>query len=392
MKQNFKELENLLGENRAEILSKWVETVNRIKEYSDTPKSELFDNLGKAFDGYIDFICYDNSEKLDIFLEFIAEKRIALGFPLNAVQHAAGAFVPIAITIILDKAGKNSASFISKAVQVMSYASENLSAQYQTLALQEHQSNMQHIEETIQQLMIEKERAEKAVRLKNNFLANITHELRTPLTVILGFSKLIWKESIPTEKLQELGEIIHTSGNALLRLVDETIMMAKLESGEEKIESSHVYLNDLINASVKAAHQILKNDTHEWIMDLCKPEPMIIGDFEKLQSMFFNIFTNAVKFSPEGSRITIRSYVKNFDALIDISDEGIGISPEDRDEIFEKFHQKDGDTGRRYPGTGLGLALSRMVAIYHSGEITLSANPTGKGTTFTIRLPVARDI
>lgn len=388
----FKELATFLEENRGVILAEWVEIVIKIEEYSATPKSELSSNLNVAFDGYISLMCHNDSKKLDQFLDFIAEKRMALGFPLHTVQRASSAFVPIAITLILSRFGKNSSDFISKAIQIMGYTSENLSVRYQALALLEHQTSMRQIEETVRQLMIEKERAEKAVTLKNNFLSNITHELRTPLTVILGFSKLLWKESIPAEKIKELGEIIHSSGSSLLRLVDETIMMAKLESGEDKIRSSYVYLNDLITASISAAKKDLKDSTHEWVTELCKPEPMIAGDFDKLLSMFFNILANAVKFSPENSKIVVRSSVKKFDALIDVIDEGIGISSEDQDTVFEKFHQKDGASARKYSGTGIGLALARMVATYHGGDITLSSNPSGKGTVFTIRLPMARDI
>ncbi len=391
LEERLHELKDVITSRKDEILDEWIVWIRKDPSYAFLEKDELIPTVGEALEGYVELICDNKPGRLDGFVDLITEKRIALGFPLHAVMHAFEGFRRVMTPILLDHDNSDLAGALPKIFDASYYASNIIAKRYHVLASRKQAEYMRELEESVRHMKIEIDRAERASKLKDNFMANVSHELRTPLTVILGFSKLICDHAVPPEKMSELAEIIHSSGSTLLRMVNEIIMMAKLETGEEKIQNHHIYLNDLLRESAGKAQTEIINESRKWEFTLCMPEPVLIGDFEKLQTLFFNLFANAIKFSPSGSKISICSRIDMFDVFIDVVDEGIGVSAEERDSVFEKFRQVEGDMGRKYAGTGLGLSLARMVALYHGGDISVAPNSGRKGSVFTARLPLSRE-
>jgi NtrC-family two-component system sensor histidine kinase KinB len=221
----------------------------------------------------------------------------------------------------------------------------------------------------------------------------IVHDLRSPLTAILGSVKLLEKSlsdapqnAVVTQALW----VSHRSVQQLLGLVNSLLDIAKLESGELKLEYSQVALGemceDLMNTYQTEANQegiILE-------LDIARDTPTIEADKEKVQRIFVNLLDNALKFTPEGGTITIRTSPGTDDnVLIKIADTGPGIPEEFRERIFERFSQIPGRTGRRR-GTGLGLAFAKLAVDAHGGEIWIEDNQGG-GTVFSITLPSKAD-
>lgn len=382
-------IKSVLDKKRDTIIEDWIDWILKHDDYKNRTREELRYTVSFAFDGVYLFICEDDTAKLDEFITMIAEMRLAQGFPLNAVQYAFEGFRVVATShVIAAMRMPDLLDSFMLVYEAVNYAKNHFAEYYQQLTTSVVKKHMAELELVIEELKAERDRAELAVRLKDNFLSNVSHELRTPLTIIMGFAKLIWNGTSPPERMPELAKVIYTSGESLLRLVEEIIMMSRLASGEKEFFKNYVYVNELLKESVEETQKAYPGEAGRWVYDFVEPEPLLIGDHRKLQMMFFNILANAVKFSPPGSRIAIRTWVEQTTLHVDVTDEGIGVPQEDRGRIFEKFNQRESDLSRRYPGVGHGLFLAKMIANFHNGDIVHADNPAGRGSVFTITLPI----
>lgn len=234
-------------------------------------------------------------------------------------------------------------------------------------------------------------------KLKDEFLATMSHELRTPLNSILGFSEVLGTSSGLTERQKKFVKNIQTSGRDLLMLINDILDLAKIESGRTDVQLVEMSCADLIERQVNGIMPMAEKknlDVSTWI----DPEmPILLQDPGKLQQILNNLLSNAVKFTPEGGRVKIRAQragEKRFELIVE--DTGIGIPLEEQATIFEKFRQGRSIPGQRdaltreYGGTGLGLSIVKELAKLLGGEVLLDSE-FGKGSTFTIRLPVRAD-
>ncbi len=248
---------------------------------------------------------------------------------------------------------------------------------------------------TEKSLIAAKEKAEGADRLKSAFLANMSHEIRTPMNAILGFSSLLSDPDLSDAEQTEFIQIIKERGNDLMRIIDDIIDVAKIESGQIKIEIKDCKVNQLL-ANLGISMNELKRKTNKTkIALICKPgntEPYfsIFTDANRLRQILTNLIGNGLKFTDEGSvefgyiLKTIKSipFIEFF-----VRDTGIGIPIEMHKIIFERFRQVDDTATRRYGGAGLGLTISRNLTQLLGGQIRLESD-RGKGTTFFILLPI----
>jgi signal transduction histidine kinase/DNA-binding response OmpR family regulator len=230
-----------------------------------------------------------------------------------------------------------------------------------------------------------------STKYKSEFLANMSHELRTPLNSILLLSRLLAEnnESNLNNEQVEYANVIQSSGQGLLTLIDEILDLSKIEAGKMELEYSYVMVQD-IAADMKAlfAPMAREKGIQLNIAVAADVPSQIETDKLRLEQVLRNLLSNAIKFTAQGSvQLLVNTLPENHPFIaFTVKDTGIGIPPEKQALIFEAFQQADGSTRRKYGGTGLGLSISRELVRLLGGEIKLTSEP-GKGSEFTVYVP-----
>jgi signal transduction histidine kinase len=240
----------------------------------------------------------------------------------------------------------------------------------------------------------ERERAASAQlaaadRQKSEFLAMVSHELRTPLTAVKGFvdTVLLHWDRLSEERRREL--LTRASGNAdeLARLVGQLLDFARVEADRVEVSPEPMATAEAIGGVLRDLAPVV--DDHRVELDV-EPGLMMLADPDAFSRVLVNLLTNAVKFSAPGSRVAIEAVREGDDVVVSVADEGVGIAPEDRARIFDRFYQSaDTELSRR--GTGIGLAIARRFTELQGGRIWVESEP-GRGSTFSFTVPVATAI
>ncbi|WP_298856146.1 response regulator [uncultured Ruegeria sp.] len=244
------------------------------------------------------------------------------------------------------------------------------------------------------ELRVARDIAETANKTKSTFLANMSHELRTPLNAIIGYSELMLEEAIDHNDEANLSDLkrIQSAGKHLLALINDILDLSKIEAGKMEFDLETFDVYQMIK-DVSATVQPLAQKNDNTLEILCSEDVgEMVCDLTKVRQALLNLLSNACKFT-KNAKITlsvVRS--KETDQLeFSVADQGIGMSPEQVDKVFEAFTQADSSTTRNYGGTGLGLSITKVFCEQLGGDIHC-ASTLGKGSTFTIRLPrVCRD-
>jgi len=227
----------------------------------------------------------------------------------------------------------------------------------------------------------------EASRLKSEFLANMSHELRTPLNAIIGFAELMSSGKVPVSDFPEYFGDILNSARHLLRLINDVLDLAKIESGTMSFHPELLQLSvvlaevrDIVRPIATKKRIKIENEIHPDIGE-------IFLDSSKLKQVLYNYISNAIKFSPEEGRITVRILPEGSQQFrLEVEDRGIGISASDLSRLFIEFQQLDAGIGKKFQGTGLGLALTKRIVEAQGGHIDASSIP-GKGSVFSAVLP-----
>jgi signal transduction histidine kinase len=231
-------------------------------------------------------------------------------------------------------------------------------------------------------------------RLKSDFLANMSHELRTPLNSIIGFSEILAGIDSLSDKQKRYAHNIQKSGRLLLDLINDILDLAKIEAGKMDVRLTEFRIGALITSQCDMVRSLSEEKNIDLVCQVEPDLPPMLQDQNKIQQVLLNLMSNAIKFTPEGGRITVAARRNESHGLVlSVADTGVGIPEEDREIIFEKFRQGSNTVGeenltRAYSGTGLGLSIVKEICKLLGGEITFESE-LGKGSTFVVTLPWA---
>jgi len=233
---------------------------------------------------------------------------------------------------------------------------------------------------------------EVANQHKSEFLANMSHELRTPLNAVIGFSEVLLERMFGdlNPKQEEYLLDILSSGRHLLSLINDILDLSKIEAGRMELELTRFSVPMALENALTLVKERAARHGIAVSLSVGPGVGDIRGDERKFKQVLLNLLSNAVKFTPEGGRVDVRAAPVDSAVEIAVSDTGIGIAPEDQEAIFEEFRQVGDDYARKREGTGLGLTLARRFVELHGGTLRVRSE-VGKGSTFTVTLPVGGD-
>jgi signal transduction histidine kinase len=231
-----------------------------------------------------------------------------------------------------------------------------------------------------------RQEAEDANLSKDHFLAALSHELRSPLTAILGWAAMIRAGELDQSTLLKSIDTIERNARSLAALVDDLLDMSSITASKVRLDIKPLDLAEVVCNATDSIRPTLVEKKLDLDVNI-EASPLVNGDALRLQQVVWNLLSNAVKFTPAGGQIHVQLLEENRQAVIRVSDNGIGIAPQFLPVLFEKFQQAENGSTRKFGGLGLGLALVRSLVELHGGTVEAHSDGEGKGTTFVVKLP-----
>jgi signal transduction histidine kinase len=269
----------------------------------------------------------------------------------------------------------------------------NLAAANQ--ALRAEIAERKRVEEERARLLVREQQArveaEAAVRLRDQFLSIASHELKTPLTTLLGNTQLlrrrVAREGGLSQRNQQALGVVEQQATRLKKLIEGLLDISRIQNGQLTVARQWIDLDALAGRMVREVQPLLRQHSIEFIG--AGAEVLIEGDELRLEQVLQNIIQNAVKYSPSGGMITVRTAMQDGNACVSVSDQGIGIPEESLSHLFQRFYRADNAEAQHISGMGVGLYLVKEIVGLHGGTVEV-ASTEGVGSTFTIRLPRAK--
>jgi signal transduction histidine kinase len=241
------------------------------------------------------------------------------------------------------------------------------------------------------ELVAARETAEIASRAKSHFLANMSHELRTPLNAIIGFSEIIKQGMFGpiSARYREYGSDIVSSGSHLLGLINEILDLSKLEAGQLVLHEENVDLSLIVRDSLKLVQAQAEKLNVRLSAIVPWNVPHVRADDRRLRQILINLLSNAVKFTPTGGKVEVELGRRDGGVILQVTDTGIGMAPDQITKALEPFGQIENNLGRKFEGTGLGLPIAKQLTELHGGTLSITSRPNA-GTRIAIWLPPQR--
>lgn len=228
---------------------------------------------------------------------------------------------------------------------------------------------------------------ERASRMKDEFLATLSHELRTPLNAVLGWAQILAKTPMPEDAIEGL-QIIERNARVQAQIIEDLLDMSRIVSGKVRLDVQRLELANVVSAAVETVRAAADAKGVRLQAVLDPAAGPVSGDVNRLQQVFWNLLTNAMKFTPRGGRVQVILERVNSHLEVSVIDTGEGIDPSFLPHVFDRFRQADGGTNRRHGGLGLGLAIVKQLVELHGGDVRAKSGGLGTGSTFTVSLPL----
>jgi signal transduction histidine kinase/ActR/RegA family two-component response regulator len=235
------------------------------------------------------------------------------------------------------------------------------------------------------------EDAERANRLKDEFLATLSHELRTPLNAVLGWARMLAAKQLTPERATHAVQTIERNAASLAHLLDDLLDVSRIIAGTLQLESRPIDVLALTETALDGVKPLAAAKHIELRLSADPSARAVVnGDFIRLEQVMWNLLANAIKFTPEGGLVEVSVADVGSQIEVQVTDTGQGISADFLPQMFERFRQADAAVSRRHGGLGLGLAIVRQLVELHGGTVQAASPGEGRGATFTVRLPIAR--
>jgi PAS domain S-box-containing protein len=231
--------------------------------------------------------------------------------------------------------------------------------------------------------------AEEADRLKDEFLATLSHELRTPLTSILGWSSMIRSGQVEGDKAARAIETIERNARAQARLIDDLLDVSRIITGNLRLDLHPLNIASIVDTAIDGLRPTADAKGIKLRSIACPGNCLVRGDSNRLRQVVWNLLSNAIKFTPRGGVVTGKLECVDSSVRLTVSDTGEGISPEFLPFVFDRFRQAEGSSSRKQGGLGLGLAVVRHLVELHGGNVGAESAGPGRGSIFTVDLPLA---
>jgi PAS domain S-box-containing protein len=237
------------------------------------------------------------------------------------------------------------------------------------------------------EVIVQRDKAEKASRVKDEFLAILSHELRNPLVPILGWARILKTRAVFTDDVLNEGILsLERNAHNIQRLVDDCLELVRTSTRTIRLALEQVDANQIVAASIEAIVPLAREKGLKLDVELTQEPLWVLGDRTRLEQVVVNLLTNAVKYTPSGS-IQIRSVVSGNEAIISVRDTGVGIAPDFIEKVFEPFRQASSAWLSSESGLGIGLSIAREIVRLHAGKIWAESNGLHKGSLFSVSLP-----
>jgi PAS domain S-box-containing protein len=231
-------------------------------------------------------------------------------------------------------------------------------------------------------------RLEEVDHVKQELVSNVSHELRTPITSIAGYAELLADGSmggLNEEQIDAVHRITRNTGRLGL-LVEDLLTLSKAESGQLELEDEEIDLRDVATEVYEMLEEVLRVRSLDVVLVVPDEPTLVTGDAHALEQVVTNLMGNAIKFTPDGGRVTLTVSQTPRDVKLTVEDTGMGIPEEDQEHLFTRFFRASGATENAIQGTGLGLSIVHSIVLQHGGDVTVASTP-GSGTTVTVLLP-----
>ncbi|RMH70792.1 MAG: hybrid sensor histidine kinase/response regulator [Gemmatimonadetes bacterium] len=253
----------------------------------------------------------------------------------------------------------------------------------------ELEQSRRQIQKYAEELKRSNEELKQLDAMKTDFLANISHELKTPLTAILGYSEIFMMgdENNISPQFKEFASMINDSGKQLLTLITDILSFSEIERGVMELNLQPVHIHEIIEPAVDEIQDKADQKQIHLHFERHDEYPAVNADPAKSKLALLKLLDNAVKFTPEGGSVTIRTEIKGNFLWTHVRDTGIGIPADQFDVIFQRMRQGDGSSTREYGGLGVGLSMAKELIELHNGSITVESE-VGRGSCFSFSLPL----
>jgi signal transduction histidine kinase/ActR/RegA family two-component response regulator len=252
-----------------------------------------------------------------------------------------------------------------------------------------HEAELRTSAEALRQSEAE---AQAANRAKDDFLATLSHELRTPLNVVLGWASMLRLPHVSENRLPHALDIIERNARQQAELIDDLLDVSRIVTGKLRVELKLVALTPIVQSVVDALRPSAEAKAIGISLAVPADSALVTGDADRLHQIVRNLVSNAIKFTPDQGQVAVALTRTAATVQLTVRDTGVGIAPEFRPHVFERFRQADSSTTRTHSGVGLGLSIARHLVELHDGRIDAQSEGTGKGAMFIVELPAAAPV